>query len=120
MMLRQLLLLATVLYVAATTGYGMVISSFTQSQVAALFGTMLLTVLPATQFAGMMTPVSSLSGGPYLMGRGFAMTYYRLVSVGTFTKGLGFADLKYQIAALAVFAPVYTLVSFALLRGRGR
>jgi len=114
------LLLATVLYVAATTGYGMVISSFTQSQVAALFGTMLLTVLPATQFAGMMTPVSSLSGGPYLMGRGFAMTYYRLVSVGTFTKGLGFADLKYQIAALAVFAPVYTLVSFALLRGRGR
>ena len=110
------LLLATILYVTATTGYGMVISSFTRSQVAALFATMILTVLPATQFAGMLTPASSLRGTPYLIGRGFPMTYYRLVSVGTFTKGLGFADLSHQVAALAVFIPVFTLHNLALLR----
>ena len=50
------------LYVTATTGYGMLISAFTSTQIAALFGTAILTVLPATQFAGMMTPVSSLAG----------------------------------------------------------
>ena len=43
------------------TAYGMLISAFTRTQIAALFGTSILTVLPATQFAGMMTPVSSLA-----------------------------------------------------------
>jgi ribosome-dependent ATPase len=114
------LLLATILYVTATTGYGMVISSFTRSQVAALFATMILTVLPATQFAGMLTPTSSLRGTPYLIGRGFPMTYFRLVSVGTFTKGLGFADLSHQVAALAVFIPMFTLLNVLLLRKQER
>jgi ribosome-dependent ATPase len=45
------------IYLAAMTAYGMVISAFTNTQIAALFGTSILTVLPATQFAGMMTPV---------------------------------------------------------------
>jgi len=41
-------------------------------------------------FAGMMVPVSSLTGMAQIMGRLFPMTYYLPVSVGTFTKGLGF------------------------------
>ena len=54
------LALGALLYVTATTGYGMLISSFTRTQIAALFGTAILTVVPATQFSGMLTPVSSL------------------------------------------------------------
>src|SRR6185437_14883080 len=42
----------TLVYVTATTAYGMLISAFTTSQIAALFGTAILTVLPATQFSG--------------------------------------------------------------------
>jgi ribosome-dependent ATPase len=84
------LLLATVIYVTATTAYGMLISAFARTQIAALFGTAILTVLPATMFAGMMVPVSSLSGVARIMGRLFAMSYVLPVSVGTFTKGLGF------------------------------
>ena len=56
------LALGALFYVAATTSYGMLISAFTRTQIAALFGTAILTMLPATQFSGMMTPVSSLSG----------------------------------------------------------
>ena len=48
--------------------YGMLISSFCSTQIAALFGTAILTVLPATQFSGMLTPVSSLTGLPALLG----------------------------------------------------
>ena len=65
------LALGALLYVTTTTGYGMLISAFTRTQIAALFGTAILTVLPATQFSGMMTPVSSLSGGAALLGRAF-------------------------------------------------
>jgi ribosome-dependent ATPase len=114
------LLVGALIYVTTTTAYGMMISSFAQTQIAALFGTAILTVLPATQFAGMMTPVSSLSGMARIMGRAFPMTYFLPISVGTFTKGLGFADLGVTMAELAIFIPVLTLISLLLLRKQER
>ena len=114
------LLLGVLIYVTTMTGYGMLISAFTKTQIAALFGTAILTVLPATQFAGMMTPVSSLAAEAQIIGRGFPMTYYVPISVGTFTKGLGFADLSGDLLALAIFVPIFTLVSVLLLRKQER
>jgi ribosome-dependent ATPase len=114
------LLLGVLLYVTTMTAYGMLISAFTRTQIAALFGTAILTVLPATQFAGMMTPVSSLAGTAQIMGRAFPMTYFVPISVGTFTKGLGFADLGGDLAALAVFVPILTLLNVLLLRKQER
>ena len=114
------LLLGTLIYVSATTAYGMLVSAFARTQIAALFGTAILTVLPATMFAGMMVPVSSLSGMARIMGRLFPMTYFLPVSVGTFTKGLGFSDLAMNIGALAVFIPALTMLSILLLRKQER
>ncbi len=110
------LLLGALLYVTATTGIGMLISSFCQTQIAALFGTAILTMLPAMTFSGMLTPVSSLTGMPALMGRGFPMTYFLKISVGTFTKGLGFQDLSMTLLQLAVFIPILTGLSLVFLR----
>jgi ribosome-dependent ATPase len=108
------------LYVAATTAYGMLISAFTRTQIAALFGTAILTMLPATQFSGMMTPVSSLAGAAALMGRVFPMSYYLPISVGTFTKGLGLTDLYVYVVELAIFFPLFILLSLLLLRKQER
>jgi len=71
-------------------------------------------------FAGMMVPVSSLTGMGRIMGRLFPMTYFLPVSVGTFTKGLGIADLASQLGALSVFVPALTLLSLLLLRKQER
>ena len=109
------LLAGTIVYVFATTGYGMLISAFCSSQIAALFGTAILTIVPAQQFSGMMTPVSSLSGTAQLIGLCFPMSYFRPISVGTFTKGLGFADLGMSILMLMVFIPILTSISMLLL-----
>jgi len=114
------LLLGVLLYVIAMTAYGMLISAFTSTQIAALFGTAILTVLPATQFAGMMTPVSSLGGAAQVIGRAFPMTYFVPVSVGAFTKGLGFLDLSPNLVALAVFPPILILLNVWLLRKQER
>ena len=114
------LLLGVLIYVTTMTGYGMLISVFTKTQIAALFGTAILTVLPATQFAGMMTPVSSLAMEAQIIGRAFPMTYFVPISVGTFTKGLGFADLDLDLLALVIFVPVLTLLSVLLLRKQER
>jgi ribosome-dependent ATPase len=114
------LAVGALLYVTATTGYGMLISAFTSTQIAALVATAIATSVPAVQFSGMLTPVSSLTGAAALMGQSFPMTYFRMISVGAFTKGLGFADLRASLLVLAVFAPVFMIISLVLLRKQER
>ena len=114
------LLAAALIYVTTTTAYGMLVSVFAPTQIAALFGTTILTVLPATMFAGMTVPVSSLTGMARIMGRLFPMTYFLPISVGTFTKGLGFPDLAANLAALTVFIPILVTLSLLLLRKQER
>jgi ribosome-dependent ATPase len=114
------LFLGALIYVSATTAYGMLVSAFARTQIAALFGTAILTVLPATMFAGMIVPVSSLTGMARTLGRLFPMSYFLPVSVGTFTKGLGFADLAANIGVLALFVPGLLALSLLLLRKQER
>ena len=105
------LLLGVAVYVTATTAYGMVISAFASTQIAALFGTAIMTWLPASQFSGMQVPVSSLAPVGAIMGRAFPMTYFRPIVIGTFTKGLGFADVAVNLAQLAVLFRRCLLIS---------
>jgi ribosome-dependent ATPase len=114
------LFLGTLVYVTATTAYGMLISAFARTQIAALFGTAILTFLPASMFAGMTVPVSSLTGMAHIMGRLFPMTYFLPISVGTFTKGLGFTDLATKLASLCLFVPALLTLSLLLLRKQER
>jgi ribosome-dependent ATPase len=114
------LLVGAVLYAAATTGIGMLVSSFTSSQIAALVATAIVTSVPAVQFSGMLTPVSSLTGMAAVLGYGFPMTYFRRIIVGTFTKGLGFADLGGSLLSLAAFIPALVILSLVFLRKQER
>jgi ribosome-dependent ATPase len=104
------------LYVITTTGFGLLISTFTSTQIAALFGTAILTILPTVSFSGLTTPVGALEGVSYWIGQCFPASYFLIISRGTFTKALGFADLLPQFMALAIFIPVLTLISVALLK----
>jgi ribosome-dependent ATPase len=114
------LLLGSVAYVLATTAYGRVISAFATSQIAALFGTAIMTVLPATMFAGMLVPVSSLSGFGAFLGKLFPMTYFLPISVGAFTKGLVLGDVAGHLLALSLFFPALTLLGVLSVRAQER
>ncbi len=109
------LVLGGVIYVLASTGFGLLISVFAATQTAAIFAAAIITILPATQFSGMFVPVSSLTGGASLVARVFPSTYFQAVSVGAFTKALGLAALWPNIVALAVIAMIYFSLSVALL-----
>ena len=114
------LAVGTLIYVYATTAYGLLVSVFASTQIAALFGTALLTVIPATQFSGMLSPVSSLTGAGAVIGRLFPMSYYLPISVGTFTKALGFQELGLTMLTLALFIPALVGLSTLLLRRQDR
>lgn len=110
------LLLGAVLFVIATTGLGLLISSFTSTQIAALFGTAIITMVPSVMFSGMMQPVSSLEGAPEVLSVIIPTSHFMSISVGTFTKGLGFAALYPELLHLALFFPVLTVLSMLLLK----
>ena len=108
--------LGALLYVIATTGLGLLMSTFTRTQIAALFGTAIVTMLPTIQFSGLTTPVEALQGAGYWIGQFYPATYFILICRGAFTKGLGFPELWPSLLALAAFIPVLTLASVALLK----
>ncbi|CAL8978300.1 Ribosome-associated ATPase [Rhodoplanes serenus] len=110
------LTLGTLLYVFATTGFGQLVSSFTRTQVAAVFATAIIAVVPAVNFSGLLVPVASLSGGARVLGLGFPAAWYQPVSVGTFAKGLGLADLWPNLMVLAAFALIYLAAARLVLR----
>ena len=105
------LTLCTLLYVTATTGVGMVISTFTSSQVAAVFVTTVLTMLPTIQFSGFMQPVSTLLGRAKVLGSIWPTTYYMHASKGVFTKGLGLDLWAQDLIVLACIIPILWAVS---------
>jgi ribosome-dependent ATPase len=107
-----MLTVCALLYVTATTSLGMLVATFTSSQVAAVFITAILTILPTTQFSGMLQPVSTLDGAARVFGTIWPTSYYMHASVGAFTKGLGPEGLWLDALALAAFIPV--LIGFSI------
>jgi ribosome-dependent ATPase len=112
--------LAGFLYVTATTGLGLVISAFMKSQIAAVFATSLLTMLPAVQYSGLVDPVSSLEGLGALISRIYPTTYFTTISRGVFSKALGFQELAGSLLPLAITVPVLVVLGSALLKKQER
>ena len=108
------------LYVLSSTALGLLFSIFMRSQVAALFATSIGTILPATQFSGLINPVSSLEGAGALIGTVFPTTYFVTICRGVFSKGLDFPALSHELLALALCYPVLLGVSIALLKKQER
>jgi len=110
------LTVAALLYVTATTGFGLLFSAFAKTQVAALIMTALFTLLPTISFSGLKDPVSSLEGIPAFIGKIFPASYYIDISRGVFSKALGFGDLYVQFAALVLAIVVLTGLSRTTLK----
>ncbi|MCE9630275.1 MAG: ribosome-associated ATPase/putative transporter RbbA [Planctomycetia bacterium] len=111
-----MLTLCALLYVTATTAIGLVVASFTSSQVAAVFVTAIVTMLPTTQFSGLLQPVSTLQGNARVVGMLWPTTYFMHASVGAFTKGLDARLLVPDALALALFIPVLLGTAMAVLK----
>jgi len=114
------LALATLVYCTVSTGIGLLASTFTRSQIAAMFFTMIGTMLPAIQFGGMINPVSSLEGFGRIVGEIYPITHMLIISRGVFSKALGFSDLHASFWPLVAAVPVVLGAAIALLRKQER
>ena len=110
------LLLAALIYNVVATAIGLLASTFTRSQIAALFFTMIGTLVPAVQFAGLLNPVSSLEGGGRLIGQIYPATHMLTISRGVFSKALDFPDLQGSFWPLLAAIPIILGASALLLK----
>jgi ribosome-dependent ATPase len=110
------LALGALVYIFSTCGFGQLVSTFTRTQVAAVFATSVLAIIPVVNFSGLLVPVSSLTGQGRLIGLMFPAAWFQPISVGSFTKGLGFSDLWLNAVVLAGFAVAYFIAAHTFLR----
>ncbi|WP_373980484.1 ribosome-associated ATPase/putative transporter RbbA [Achromobacter sp. JD417] len=110
------LLLAALIYNVVATAIGLLASTFTRSQIAALFFTMIGTLVPAVQFAGLLNPVSSLEGAGRLIGQVYPATHMLIISRGVFSKALGLHDLYASFWPLLISIPIILGASALLLK----
>ena len=101
------LTLATLLMSCTSTAIGLLFSTFTRSQVAAIFLTAIATIMPALNFSGFLVPVSALEGGAHIFGKIIPSTWYAVTTTGTFSKGLGVHELHREILLLALYYAVF-------------
>ena len=114
------LTLSAFFYVTGTTALGLVFSSFTNSQVAALFAAAILTLVPTVSFSGLIHPVASIEGVGAIIGRLFPASYFITLCRGAFSNGLAFHEILPDMLTIASFTPCYILLSLALLLKKGR
>ena len=110
------LILGALFCVTASTAFGLLVSTFVKTQIAAIFAAAILSIMPTIQFSGYLSPVSSLSGGAKIMGSIFPSTYFQKISVGTFTKALGVYDLYVNYIALLLLIITFIFLSWYLLK----
>ena len=111
-----LLSLAALLFVITTTGLGFLISSFAQTQIAALAATAILTLIPTINYSGLKDPVSSLEGVGAIIGTIFPVTYFINISRAIFSKNVDFSGVYPDMLALLIAIIVITLSSMMLLK----
>ncbi|WP_176053511.1 ribosome-associated ATPase/putative transporter RbbA [Paraburkholderia caribensis] len=110
------LLAAVLVFSIVATSLGLLASTFTRSQIAAIFLTIVGTMVPTIQFAGLINPLSSMEGSGRVIGHIYPAGYMFTISRGVFNKALGFDELRTQFWPLLVTIPVVMLVTMAMLR----
>ncbi|MEJ5301104.1 MAG: ABC transporter permease [Thermodesulforhabdaceae bacterium] len=109
---------ASVVYVVCTTGIGLLVSVMVRTQVAAMMITVVLTVVPAVLYSGLLIPISSMEPMGQFQAHLFPAMYFTDIALGSFLKGVGIKELWGKVVALAIYAAILWAISFMLFSKR--
>jgi|Deesub1362A_J573_1020465.scaffolds.fasta_scaffold01543_7 ABC-2 type transport system permease protein len=109
-----LFLLASVPYVVSTVAIGLLVSTFTRSQLAAMLLAIVLTMMPAFIFSGFLFPITSMPQLLQYYAYLFPARYFTEITLDVFLKGLDISHWWVQFVVLLVYT--LALVVVAALR----
>ena len=111
---------AGLLYAFAMTGIGLLVSSFTRTQVAALVATAVICSVPAISFSGFLHPTATLEGPAWIIGKLFPGQWFHNVNLGVFAKGLPFGAFTTEYLVLLSFGLTYLVAARLILAKQER
>lgn len=112
--------LASVVYVFCTTGIGLLVSLLARTQVAAMMITVVVTIVPAVLYSGLLVPIASMDSASQFEAHLFPAMYYTDIALGSFLKGIGSGQLWGRVGALLIYTTVLWLLSYFLFHKRVR
>ncbi len=102
--------ISSLFYISCTVGLGLLISSFTKTQITAMLLGFVLTVIPSYLYSGFLYPVSSMELSGQIMSKFIPATYFLGIVRGIYLKGLG---LNFYIKDLLNLY-IYTFIIYTL------
>jgi ABC-2 type transport system permease protein/ribosome-dependent ATPase len=96
--------LATLLFVLATSCFGLLISLIVRTQQAALMASIILGSMVAMQYSGLNTPIADMEGANYVIAHLFPAMYYTAIVEATFLKDGGLAQVWGEMLSLLACA----------------
>lgn len=111
---------ASVIYVACTTGIGLLVSLFARTQVAAMMITVVVTIVPSVLYSGLLVPIASMDASSQFQAHLFPAMYYTDTALGSFLKGIGIEQLWGRVAALLFYTVLLWVASYLLFHKRVR
>jgi len=91
------------LYVLINVSIGLLVSSVTRSMVAAQIVTVIVTVIPAFLYSGLLIPVSNLEGGARVVAHLYPSMHFMKVVHGVYLKNLNLLNLFPHILLLVLY-----------------
>ena len=115
-----LLLALGLLYVLCTVGIGLLVSTWTRSQVVAILLSIVLTLMPSFLFSGFLFPIESMPTVFQWYTHLFPARHFMEIARGISLKGVGLEQLWPNVALLAAYAAVVlTLAGLGLRKKLG-
>ena len=110
--------LSSELYILVSLGMGLLISILVSTQILAVVLTLMLTMLPAFMYSGIIMPINSMSGEAYYIAHAYPVMYYNHIVYDAFLVGSGFESAKNveYLLILALYALGFFLVGLLLLK----
>ena len=108
----------SVIYVACTTGIGLLVSLIVRTQVAAMMLTTIVTIVPSVLYSGLLVPIASMDAESKFEAHLFPAMYYTEIALGSFLKGVGLDQLWGNALVLTLYAGVLWTLSYFLFHKR--
>ena len=110
------LTVSALLFLTCTVGYGLLVSIIASSQLAAMFITILTTMLPSFFYSGFLAPVTSQSALGQFISVFLPSTYFMYIVRGIYLKGASFAIIWPDLLALLIYAVILYFLAIACFR----
>ena len=99
-----------IVYVLINVSIGLLVSSVTRTMVAAQIVTVIVTVIPAFLYSGLLVPVANLEGGAKIIARLYPTMHFMKIIHGVYLKKLNMVDLlPHLLLMILYFAILFTL-----------